>query len=86
VLLTNSILQFCSEILNWIMVRAFSRPFEQFDIFRLEKVNDDFCPMAWRPVVHKYFAIMHCHVSLQLLFDQFQIFFAIHGGSGIEEE
>jgi len=55
----NSILQFCPEILNWIEVRAISRPFQQFYIFRLEKVRDDFCPMAW----HKYyFAIMHCHV------------------------
>jgi len=31
-LLNNSILQFCPEILNWIEVRAISRPFQQFDI------------------------------------------------------
>ena len=43
-------------------VRAISRPFQQFDIFRLEKVRDDFFPVAWRPVVYKYFAIMHSHV------------------------
>ena len=39
-----------------------SWPFQQFDIFRLEKVRDDFSPMVWRPIVHKNFAIMHCHV------------------------
>jgi len=55
-------LQFCPEILNWIKVRAISRPFQPFDIFRRKNVRDDFCPMAWRTVVHKYFAIMHCHV------------------------
>jgi len=59
---SNSIRQFCPEILNWIKVRAISRPFHQFDIFRLEKDRDGFCLMAWRPVVHKYLAIMHCHV------------------------
>ena len=48
-LLSNSSLQFCPEIFNWIKVRAISRPSQQFDIFRLEKVRDDFCPMAWRP-------------------------------------
>jgi len=39
-------LQFCPEILSCIKVQALSRPFQQFDIFRLEKVRDDFCPMA----------------------------------------
>ena len=66
-------------------VRAISRPFQQFDVFRLEKVRDDFCPMAWRPVLHKYFAIMHCHVYLQLLFHQFQIFFVSMTGSAQHE-
>jgi len=61
-LLSNSILQYCPEILNWIKVRAISWPFEQSDVFRLEKVRDDFCPMAWRPVVYNYLAIMHCRV------------------------
>ena len=58
----SSVKKFCQEILNWIEVRTISRPFQQFDIFRFENVRDDFCLMAWRPVVRKYFAIMHCHV------------------------
>jgi len=61
-LLSNSILQFCPEIINWIKVQVISRLFQQFDIFHLEKVWDDFCPMTWRSVVYKHFAIMHCHV------------------------
>jgi len=36
-LLSNSILQFCPEILNWIEVRNISRPFQQLIFFVLRK-------------------------------------------------
>ena len=61
-----------------------SGPFQHCDLFRRVTIHF-FGTVARSTIVHEYCAFMNVHVISQLFFEQFHIFFTIHGGTRVRK-